>query len=173
MDDKNEKVIGKKRLIFLMVYKIVMSLVLVSAIIITWSSDFTEKNREIYSYIQISFEQKMFLLTFLMGAMGSLIHAILSISKRTGEKDFDVSWFWWYLMKPFVGGLMGLMFYFVIRGGILAGSISAENINIYGICGIAGLAGLFSEQANKKLKEVFDTIFRVEEKKDKENTEKK
>lgn len=152
---------------FLFIYIMISIIFTFVSLILSWPDAEIISGKKIYKSfmeIDINFEQIMIWITFLTGAMGSILHAIMSISKRTGDESFEIIWFWWYILKPFVGGLMGVLIYIVIRGGILTGTASADSLNIYGICGMSGLAGLFSEQANKKLKEVFDTVFKVESK---------
>jgi uncharacterized membrane protein YgcG len=76
---------------------------------------------------------------------------------------------WWYLLRPFIGMMLALLFYFVFRGGfITAGATSdagaaANFINPFGVAALAGLVGMFSKVATDKLNEVFTTLFRPSE----------
>ena len=64
-------------------------------------------------------------------------------------------------MRLVVGVLLALLLYFVFRGGFFSGNSPSTAVNPYGIAALAGLAGLFSKQATDKLREVFETLFRV------------
>jgi hypothetical protein len=56
--------------------------------------------------------------------------------------------------------VLGLLFYFVVRAGLL--SADAGSVSPYGIVAFGALAGWFSKQATNKLAEVFETLFRTE-----------
>ena len=66
-------------------------------------------------------------------------------------------------MRPFIGGTLALIFYFLIRGGFLSTGSDASNVSIFGITALAGLVGMFHKKATDKLKEVFDSLFRSKE----------
>jgi hypothetical protein len=57
---------------------------------------------------------------------------------------------------------LALVFYFVIRGGLLSVNGGADTISPYGVAAVAALVGLFSKQATDKLAEVFTTLFRTQ-----------
>lgn len=103
----------------------------------------------------------LLLVVIIVGALGSLIQAATSFGDFVGNRRFYSSWCVWYLLRLIVGVLLALLFYFVVRGGFFSGSSQASSVNPYGIAAIAGLAGLFSKQATDKLREVFETLFRV------------
>jgi hypothetical protein len=54
---------------------------------------------------------------------------------------------------------LALIFYFAIRGGFIAPSAGASDMNPYGIAAMAALVGMFSKQATDKLNEVFTSLF--------------
>jgi hypothetical protein len=91
------------------------------------------------------------------GALGSYIHATTSFTDYVGNRKLVSSWNWWYVLRPFIGVVLALIFYFVVRAGFLTGG---GDINPYGVIALAALAGMFSKQATDKLEEVFTTIFR-------------
>jgi hypothetical protein len=80
-----------------------------------------------------------------------------------GNRRLATSWTWWYLLRVFVGSALALLFYFAVRGGFFGADTPENSINPYGIAALAGLVGLFSKQATDKLRELFDTLFRVAE----------
>lgn len=110
-----------------------------------------------------SIEQRYFIVVALGGALGAFIHAATSFTDFVGNKEFVYSWIPWYLMRPFLGSALALIFYIVIRGGLVsfeAGSLG-PNVNPFGIMTVACLAGLFSKQAIDKLREIFENIFQL------------
>jgi hypothetical protein len=106
-------------------------------------------------------EQALLLLVLLASALGSYIHAATSFSDYVGNRRLAASWMWWYVLRVFVGSALALLFYFSIRGGFFGANTPTKVINPYGIAAISGLVGLFSKQATDKLRELFDTMFRV------------
>ena len=104
---------------------------------------------------------QLLMLVMVAGALGSFLHTATSFADFVGNEKLARSWLWWYLLKPFVGMGLAVIFYLVIRGGLLSGGTEAGKVNIYGIAALAGLTGMFSKQATDKLGEVFTTLFQT------------
>jgi len=115
---------------------------------------------------QPTLETRLLLLVMLVGAIGSYVHAASSFVDYLGNRTLISSWVWWYLLRPFIGMMLALIFYFVFRGGFITGGVNqggdaaASFINPFGIAALAGLVGMFSKVATDKLNEVFTTLFR-------------
>ncbi len=111
-------------------------------------------------------ETRLILLVLLAGAIGSYVHAASSFVDYLGNRTLISSWVWWYLLRPFIGMMLALIFYFVFRGGFITagvnqgGDAAASFINPFGVAAVAGLVGMFSKVAADKLNEVFQTLFR-------------
>jgi hypothetical protein len=103
----------------------------------------------------------LIILVVLVSALGSYVHVAVSFSDYVGNRQLARSWVWWYLLRVFVGCSLALLFYFAVRGGFFGGTANSSDINPYGIAALSGIVGLFSKQATDKLREVFDTAFRV------------
>jgi len=58
---------------------------------------------------------------------------------------------------------LALIFYFVVRGGLLSTGAAASDMSAFGVAAVAGLVGMFSKQATDKLRELFDNLFRTEQ----------
>jgi hypothetical protein len=108
-------------------------------------------------------ESRWILIVLLTGALGSYVHATTSFVTFVGNRSLVTSWTWWYILRPFIGSSLALIFYFVIRGGLLSTGTEAANVSIFGIAAISGMVGMFSKQATDKLKELFDTLFKTKE----------
>ena len=76
----------------------------------------------------------------LAGAVGSYVHLGSSFVRHAGVGDLDFSWTWWYIHRPWIGMALALLFYFLLRGGLLTAA-SGGDLNIYGLAGIGGLVG--------------------------------
>ena len=96
-----------------------------------------------------------------MGGLGALIHVTSSFADYVGNRQLMLSWVWWLLLRIPIGVALALVFYMLIRGGLIIPNGSTEaQINPYGIAGLAGLIGMFAKQATDKLADIFDNLFR-------------
>lgn len=111
--------------------------------------------------LKVSGDVRLLLLVMVAGGLGSFIHTATSFSDFVGNEKLTRSWIWWYLLKPFIGMALAVIFYVVVRGGFMSPNSSAGDLNLYGIAALAGMTGMFSKQATDKLSEVFGTMFRT------------
>jgi IPT/TIG domain len=109
--------------------------------------------------VRLSPDGALLALALLAGALGSLLHAAISLGDYAGNRRFKVSWIWWYLVRAPAGALLAFIFYVAIRGGFLTTNQSSDGVNEYGIAAVSALAGLFAKNALDKLEEVFRVLF--------------
>lgn len=101
----------------------------------------------------------LLLLLAIMGALGGLIHGISSFTTFVGNREFLMSWVWWYIFKPFLAALVALVVFLVFRAGFDLGNFSLGTADCLKAAAFAALIGLFAEQATIKLKDIFETLF--------------
>lgn len=137
-------------------YIFVLVLALVAGLIVVWPSRMLTQDMGPF----FSMEGRFLLSTLLAGALGSCIHLATSFAEHTGRGALEVSWSWWYFLRPSIGGALATVVYFVMRAGLIAGTAetSAATLNPYGVAAIAALSGMFSKQATDKLREVFENL---------------
>lgn len=104
----------------------------------------------------------MFFLVALSGFLGSMIHLSSSLTNYIGAGELKSNWLPWYFVKPFTAMGVALVFYFVIKAGLLSLD-SGEEINLFGVVVLSALAGLFTDKATIKLEEIFTTIFKPQD----------
>jgi hypothetical protein len=104
-------------------------------------------------------EQGLILLAILAGIVGSFLSAAQSLSSYVGNGTFVSSWTIWYVLRPWIGGILGLSIYFAFRAGLVAG---ASAVNPHGVVALGILGGWFSKTTTDKLKEVFETMFKTD-----------
>lgn len=115
-------------------------------------------------------DARLLAMVMIAGGLGSFVHIAKSFGDFVGNERFMASWIWWYILKPFIGMILAVVLYLVIRGGFLTVSSSGAaaggtvNINLYGLMGMACLAGMFAKQATDKLSELFDVLFKTSSK---------
>jgi len=107
----------------------------------------------------INLDTNLLLLALLAGALGGVLHSLRSIAWYVGERKLRWSWVLYYWCLPFVAAILALLFYLLIRGGLISAQGTTQDISPYGIAAVAGLVGLFSDQAAEMLKKVFTTVF--------------
>ena len=128
---------------------------------ITWLSPWLSQDWTVTANAEI----RNLLVTMFAAGIGSIITTILAYLKHASVKcDFKLAYIPWYFARPLIGVLLGVVFYFVLKGGLLAVGTppNSSDINMYGLGGFATLVGLFSKSAVEKLRDVFGTLFSTE-----------
>ena len=103
-------------------------------------------------------EVRLLLMVILAGALGSLVHTVRSVYWYIGNRQLKWSWVVKYVLQPFAGSALAMIFYVVVRGGFFSPQTTPENTSPFGFAALAALVGLFSEQAVLKLKRVAETV---------------
>jgi hypothetical protein len=107
----------------------------------------------------------LLLFVIMCGALGSMIYYASSFVNYVGNRTFRSSWYWFYISRPFVGGGLALIFYFVFGSGMLNG-VAGTDLKMVGM--VSALVGLFSDKAVKKLSDILDVLLATkDERKDK------
>ena len=165
-----ERPVGISGIISITAYLIIFSGFLLYSIIQFWptlppsgGANPVQSVTFLFSTFSISDEIRSVLIVTLSGALGSLVHALRSFYKYVGNRKLVWSWLAMYIMLPFVGATLGLVFYLIIRGGFFPQATTKET-SPYGFMAMAALAGLFSEQTILKLKKVAETLLTEPEK---------
>jgi hypothetical protein len=117
-----------------------------------------------FGSVTISRETQLLLIAVLAGGLGSYIHAVTSLTSYVGNRTLRNSWKLWYYMRPIMGSVLALTFYFLVIGGFLlmvVGTTNTAESNAYGIAALSSLVGMFSKQAIDKMREVFDSLFKA------------
>jgi hypothetical protein len=87
------------------------------------------------------------------GVTGSVVHSASVFSARVGQRTFEASYLWWYLLRPFEAALLAVVFVAAMRSGLVAlgtqGGDSATTVLIF-LAG--GLAGLFTDRVLQQLR---------------------
>jgi hypothetical protein len=153
---------------FLIVYLLVFAGGLISALVDLWPLVHTKStasgNVEFFwglFSISVTPDTGLIVMAAVVGALGAFLHASASLGDYLGNKRFVASWTPWYVVRLPLGAALAVLFYFVVRAGFLSSDASSDKVNTFGVAALAGLAGLFSKQATDKLREVFETLFRV------------
>ncbi len=100
-------------------------------------------------------------MVLLCGMFGGLIHSIRSYYYHVIQGTLRKSQATKYLLRPFTGAIIAVVFYFALRAGLGSssddGSLKGNSLVFY--CAIAGLVGMFTDQTVAKLKRIAEAIF--------------
>jgi hypothetical protein len=108
-----------------------------------------------------NFEIALLKLVLSFGAIGGLLHLLTSLGRFVGGRKLERSWVLFYLLRPPVGAVLGLLVYLILRMSALGQQTTngIPAVNVFGVLAFSGLAGMFSRQAVEKLAEAFDVFF--------------
>lgn len=102
---------------------------------------------------------------FLAAGIGAIAATVVSYLQHAAScADWQPRYIPWYILRPFLGSILGVIFFWLIRGGMLA-ILPADNsgdyleLDLNGLAGACALVGMFSRRAMLKLAEVFRVIF--------------
>jgi hypothetical protein len=109
--------------------------------------------------VHVTLDANLQIIALLAGGIGGLLHSLRSIAWYVGNRSLKWSWTLFYACLPFVGAIMALLFYFLLRGGLISAQGDGADISPFGVAAIAGLVGLFSNQGAEMLKNAFSAIF--------------
>lgn len=114
--------------------------------------------RIFFWHFEIWDEVRLLLIVIFAGALGSLVHTVRSVYWYVGNRKLKWSWLPKYVLQPFAGIALAMIFYVVVRGGFFSPQTTFASTSPFGFAALAALVGLFSEQAVLKLKTVAETV---------------
>lgn len=160
------KPMGPLGIVLILLYLVLFSIVLLYGLLQLWppatsNGESSSINSAVHFYfwtLKDSDEIRLMLIVALAGALGALVHALRSFYWYVGHRMLLRNWLPFYILRPFIGTTLGLLFYLVIRGGFFSSQATTQEMSPFGFAALAGLVGLFSEQAVLKLKQVAETL---------------
>lgn len=157
--------VGLLGVVLITAYLILLSIFLLYGLVQFWplatqggDASLSSSVTFLFWVFSISDEVRLLLIVALAGALGGLVHALRSLYWYVGHRELVLSWLLMFILLPFVGTTLALVFYFVVRGGFFSPQATIQQTSPFGFAALAGLVGLFSEQAVLKLKEVAEIV---------------
>lgn len=95
---------------------------------------------------------------YLWGLVGSILHGLWSHWQHVSDRRLRKAWFSWYLLLPFLGGILGALMYLVFFAGFIAATGGVQIQSEYFVMLLSALAGFSTEWAVKTLHEVTELI---------------
>lgn len=110
--------------------------------------------------VSVRRETHILLIVLIMGLIGGCAYDLWILADnvvqlgaaKPSERAFREVQTIWYVVRPWTGSLISLIFYGFIRSGLFVANLgSGKDINVYGIAGLAGVAGFWAAEAFDKL----------------------
>lgn len=101
-----------------------------------------------------------------LGAAGAATQSIASMASYLGAKRFASAWTVFYLTRPWVGAVLGPVFYLVLRGGLTTPQASWKDVNHVGYAAVAILVGFCASEAMENLRQIGGAFFRRKDPRD-------
>jgi Na+/phosphate symporter len=145
---------GRRVLAVLVTWLVTSALVLIGLLIALWDENAAS----------VKSATRILLLVIIAGCLGGTISALgFLLSEYESRGAVYLRNVPSLTFVPLVSAGLALVFYYVIRGGLLTapggGDTELEVINVYGVVGISALVGMFFSGALSKLKAVSEAIF--------------
>ncbi len=145
-------------------YFLLLFLVLISPLLALWPSSQAEEEvaPQVVELgplpIRITEDVRFILIVAVMGALGGCAYSARSFAIHVARGTFDTRFTCWYILRPIIGSILAVVFYFAFHAAFLSFSASPDDLNVFGIATLGGIVGLFSKETLDKLKELFDRI---------------
>ena len=123
----------------------------------------TERNQDVDDW-RTNREKNLIMVNTLFGILGGSTYGLASITTWIGNNKYDKSWTLWYVSRPIIGGALALVFYFLLRAGLVGGF--PINVGDFGFAAISIIIGLLATTAMKKIRDVFDVLFGIAKRKE-------
>ncbi len=115
--------------------------------------------------LPLSTETGFLTITLLAGYLGGCVHSLQYLTwAHSGPRSAVKQYFWYLISTPLAGAGIAIIFYVVIRGGLVN---DARALNPFGVLAVSALAGMFARQAVRKLHDIAEALFDPEENDDK------
>lgn len=154
---------GRLGVVLFLLYFVVLSVVALGFLVGAWPNQ--PQPMELFGgLISITLpndgDVRLALVAMSAGALGAFVHSATSFVSYLGNRRLIRSWTAWYILRPFIGMALAIMFYLLMRAGFVAPGAHSDAINPFGIAGVAALAGMFAKESIDKLKEVFQELIK-------------
>jgi hypothetical protein len=96
------------------------------------------------------------------GGVGAVIYCIRGLYRHYSDDDYNSKYVYWYIFRPWVGAVLGLVSYFLIAGGLLAFSDGTPSDNMRTkalFMAVAFLAGFSSNEFIMKINSIAESLF--------------
>jgi hypothetical protein len=155
--------------ILLVIYFIAITIISVYAIISIWAPESLQSLQPKVTNSTTTFvtlpsttttrEKYLVEISALFGVLGASVYGLASATVWIAHNKLQRSWILWYVSHPLVGGALAIIFYLIIRGGLIQGITFA--INDFAIAAVSAIVGLVTTPAMKKLRDIFDALFGI------------
>lgn len=157
----------RKRRIAIGLYLVAACLILLPTMLWAWSNasrvlQLPERQELTATFLWTDFlmtaDLAMLLIVELAAIAGSLAILTRTFAYRAGYETLERGFVWWYLVRPFTGALLGLIFYLAVDAGYFSHVAKLEPSSLALAAMIGGLAGLFTDEVLTRLRSVLGLL---------------
>lgn len=125
-------------------------------------------NGNIFKFLKVVDQAafKTYAYTFFAGVLGSQIYACRGfyqsiVEPKDSSRAFNFIWIYWYLIRPFIGGIFGFIIYAFSRAELIAFGLTTKiteqnNLMFFSLSFLAGFGfHEFAEYITRKVKHIF------------------
>jgi len=157
--------LGRRGIFLIAAYVVLLGMFLIYGLVQFWPSvaalDSVEPVTFFFKEILLSHDERFILLTLLAGALGGLLVASRFFLTHLGKQVVATKWIFHYTALPFSGAALAIMFFFVLRGGLMNPEAPSSAINPLASMAMAVLIGMSSGRTTIRLMEVFEALFKA------------
>jgi hypothetical protein len=118
----------------------------------------TEPENNFPAFAEAREANALFVAVLAAGITGGAVFSLRSHTIHVARRTHDHSWGLWNLSRPFLGGALAVIFFFLIRAGFVQnGEVNA--LRPEGFIALAALVGLFTDQAWARMRIVAESLF--------------
>lgn len=100
----------------------------------------------------------IFIAVLAVGMIGGATNSLRAHVYHVAAGSHDIRWAPWNLARPFVGGALAVLFFFILRAGLVQAN-SSDSLLPEGFIAIGAMVGLFTDHAWRKLSQVAESLF--------------
>lgn len=100
----------------------------------------------------------LFIAVLAAGAMGGAVNSLRNHIYHVARGTHDPRWALWNILRPVSGGALAVLFFFMLRAGLVQ-SNGNDGLRPEGFIAMAALVGLFADHAWAKLRSVAESVF--------------
>ncbi|MGD2249364.1 MAG: hypothetical protein PVF58_13230 [Candidatus Methanofastidiosia archaeon] len=170
--EREKSTLGWGKQVIFVVFFLALFLILMYLLLNLWPSSIGVEEKIISAKVEtwnwwifrleITREIQFIFIVAIMGALGGCVYAMRAFAYHVSRKSFECSYTCWYVLHPFVGSILAVIFYFAFRAAFFSSSADTKDLNIFGIAAVGGIVGLFSWETIKKLKDLFERVLPAE-----------
>jgi len=116
--------------------------------------------------VNVSPQSTRVFISIVCGALGSFVRLATVLVSMIKQRFAPRRWWWRFVLLVPIGSTLGLLLNFTLIAGFLTANAGSAQASVYGLAAVASLAGMFADEFTRRLRQVFDSLFSLSDKRD-------